>query len=164
MRRAKAGAVVTYTVVLINGATAVPANSSLTIAGSLPNLTISISNCALNMANGTAANVTMALPGNTALVCTIPVTVSASDIVNTKLPSFKVTMSASGNALSVSATADPVLLYTRPSITVSPLFTGTFATGEYTTKCVMPHLGNLAWHVRLLAVQQQGNNAVLVLF
>jgi hypothetical protein len=135
MRRAQAGAVITYTVVLINGANSVAANSSLRIVSNLatfPPQNITVSDCKLDTAASTAFNpVTDALPANTALVCSIPVTVSANDITNTQLPGFTLTVATATISSYAAATVDAVKLYTVPSITVLPSFSGTFATGEH---------------------------------
>jgi hypothetical protein len=135
VRRAKANAVVTYTLVLING-NAVPANSSLRITSSLTsfppqNITVA-TDCKLDMFNGTAFDpVTMSLPANRALVCSIPVTVTAAHIANTMLPGFAATVATSTTAGYATVAVPAVMLYTIPAITVSPSFAGTFAIGKH---------------------------------
>jgi hypothetical protein len=136
VRRAKAGAVITYTVVLIHGSNQLAANSSLKIVSSLDTTSaqfIDVAACKLDTATGTAYNpVADILPAYRALVCSIPVTVTAEDIVKTELPSFTLTTSTTATpAYAAATTVAAVKLYTEPSITVLPSFSGTFATGEH---------------------------------
>lgn len=158
VKAAKAGAEITYTVIVISGNSSVPATSKLFIPVTATGLSIpeAITNCKTG-ANTTNIPLQATLAAQTALVCHFKYIVTPDMVADGQLPSLSIvpqTMVASyaydyvaaaqiiqvGPGFpSYPAAALPVPVYTAPALTASsavdPAATTTYTTGKLLSNC-----------------------------